>query len=869
MSVEYKNDDFVLKFMDHSDKVRNIVDRYEAYLHAFTTSDFEHVREAIRQSVAFFVSDQYPTTRDLADSTYSMSRALQRRYATKGEYLDNLRIPDRKSVTVDLATGTGKSWVIFGVAQIMLAEGVVDKVLVLCPSLTIEEELRTKFERFTGDGTLTRILEELGARFPSPGIKNANVPILDGDICVENIHAAYQRTGSSIEDSFKGKGSRTLVISDEAHHIYSETDAATKKWFDFLVNPDFGFQYLLGLSGTPYIKDQYFHDIIFRYGLRQAMEDGVVKKINYKVEESTTEKGFFETYAKHVELRDKYSDVLKPITIIITDRIVTCVQVWDELVGFLAEKAGLSRSEAAKRAIWVTSGVPTNKTDRAEVLRLVAEPEKVRKANVAVLKTVDDPHNEVEWIVSVSMLTEGWDVKNVFQIVPHERRAFNSKLLIAQVLGRGLRVPPELSQPVYVTINNHESWTNEIRDLYRGVLEIENRIGWGFTAAKDGYEFPLYNLTYAPQLDTVETKGKKAEEPDKVILSPQEERREEHSEYSETGTFRFTVEMRDRIGLDQAVREIKLFLKDHDEKLAAKWSSKRIREWITGNLERCGYGQDWLSRENLGRMKQAFGPVFRQAGVPVPRMKLRADGFEQVSIKDMPRQSFSESQLRERKGYVIFDADSSRGLTGDEKEMFEGFVNDRHDYAQVRERYVRYGGQEEDLVFLKENLVEVNNVIGPQNMLFLSSSPEMRFAKGLLNVYRDLFDSAVKSPDRGFYQIPYSYKPTEKGSSHVKRENFNPDFLIKLKEKQRIFVVEIKDDSDSSRKNRAKYRDGREHFDQLNTTLAANGIDWIYHFYFLSPEDYSPFFQAVRDQNWAWKSQLMQQLEAPQTANVD
>ena len=726
-----------------------------------------------------------------------------------------------------------------------------------------------KFERFSGDGTLTRILEELGARFPSPGIKNANVPILEGDICVENIHAAYERTGSSIEDSFKGKGDRTLVISDEAHHIYSEADAATKKWFDFLVNLDFGFNYLLGLSGTHYIKDQYFHDIIFRYGLRQAMEDGVVKKINYKIEESTTEKGFFETYAKHAELREKYGDVLKPLTIIVTDRIVTCVQVWNELVGFLAEQEHFTREEAAQKIIWVTSGVPTNKIDKAEVLRLVLKPEKVRKANVSALKTVDDPLNEVEWIVSVSMLTEGWDVKNVFQIVPHERRAFNSKLLIAQVLGRGLRVPAELSQPVYVTINNHESWTNEIRDLYRGVLEIENRIGWGVTEAKHGYAFPLYNLTYAPQLDTIETKEKAADEPDTVILAPQEEHREEYSEYSETGTFRFTVEMRDRIGLDQAVREIKLFLKDHDDKLAAKWSSMRVREWVTGNLERCGYGQDWLSRENLGRMKQAFGPLFRQAGVPTPRMKLRADGFEPISVKDMPRQSFSESQLRDRKGYVIFDTDSWKGLSADEKELFEGFVNDRNDYAQVKERYVRYGGQEEDVVFLKENLIEIDGLHGPQNMLFLASTPEMKFAEDLLGVYPDLFDSAIKSPDRGFYQIPYSYKPTEMGSSHVKRENFNPDFLIKLKDNQRIFVVEIKDDSDSSRKNRAKYRDGKAHFEQLNAILAANAIDWFYHFFFLSPEDYSPFFQAVRDQNWAWKSQLMQQLEAPRGANID
>ena len=105
--------------------------------------------------------------------------------------------------------------------------------------------------------------------------------------------------------------------------------------------------------------------------------------------------------------------------------------------------------------------------------------------------------------------------------------------------------------------------------------------------------------------------------------------------------------MRDRIRLDQAVREIKLLLKDHDEKLAARWSSKRVREWIIGNLKDRGYPEGWLSRENLGKMKQAFGPLFRQSRVPAPRMKLRADGFEPVNIKDMARQSFSESQLRD------------------------------------------------------------------------------------------------------------------------------------------------------------------------------------------------------------------------------
>jgi len=43
---------------------------------------------------------------------------------------------------------------------------------------------------------------------------------------------------------------------------------------------------------------------------------------------------------------------------------------------------------------------------------------KEHQVNLAKLKNVDRPNSRVEWIVSVSMLSEGWDVKNVFQIVP-------------------------------------------------------------------------------------------------------------------------------------------------------------------------------------------------------------------------------------------------------------------------------------------------------------------------------------------------------------------------------------------------------------------------------------------------------------------
>src|SRR5262245_37208141 len=94
------------------------------------------------------------------------------------------------------------------------------------------------------------------------------------------------------------------------------------------------------------------------------------------------------------------------------------------------------------------------------------------------------------------MLSEGWDVKNVFQIVPHEERAFNSKLLIAQVLGRGLRRPNgwQGEEPI-VTMFNHDAWSGRIKHLVNEILEIERRLTSTVDLASP-YNFELHNLDY-------------------------------------------------------------------------------------------------------------------------------------------------------------------------------------------------------------------------------------------------------------------------------------------------------------------------------------------------------------------------------------
>jgi superfamily II DNA or RNA helicase len=64
----------------------------------------------------------------------------------------------------------------------------------------------------------------------------------------------------------------------------------------------------------------------------------------------------------------------------------------------------------------------------------VKEEETVQK-----LLTVEQNDNPVEIVIHVNMLKEGWDVTNLYTIIP--LRAANARTLIEQSIGRGLRLP--------------------------------------------------------------------------------------------------------------------------------------------------------------------------------------------------------------------------------------------------------------------------------------------------------------------------------------------------------------------------------------------------------------------------------------------
>ena len=81
------------------------------------------------------------------------------------------------------------------------------------------------------------------------------------------------------------------------------------------------------------------------------------------------------------------------------------------------------------------NGAYRNKTITVHSKQKGAETE----ANTRLLLDVESPDNPVEIVIHVNMLKEGWDVNNLYTIVPLRTAA--SKILREQMVGRGLRLP--------------------------------------------------------------------------------------------------------------------------------------------------------------------------------------------------------------------------------------------------------------------------------------------------------------------------------------------------------------------------------------------------------------------------------------------
>ncbi len=825
----FQNKDLVLKVSPNYDPKRFDPNKYEAFLDALC-GDREYQKEAIREAMRYFLGGEYKSLKELAEKDYYNNPKLQEKYSSFEDFLSRLQLPDKLSCSLDHATATGKSYVMYGIARIMLAEGAVDQVLVLCPSNTIEAGLTEKFRTLSADKTLKDLLPA-DSKIANPRIINASNTIQKGDICIENIHATYINTKSAIEDSLVWKGERTLVLNDEAHHLMSPSDTALKKWKEFLLDPKYGFKFIVNVSGTCYIGDDYFTDVIHRFPLRDSIDDKFVKSIRYVAEDSSgsEDEKFQKIYDNHIENKTVKYRKVKPITILVTKNIAACKRLTDKLVAFLATKEKISKEQAAEKVLIVTSA-------------------NEHKSNIPILRRVDDKDNPIEWITSVSMLSEGWDVKNVFQIVPHEERAFNSKLLIAQVLGRGLRIPEVYggNQPV-VTVFNHDKWSGSIKHLVDEVLEIEKRIHSYPVEKKEDYNFELYQIAY--DKETVETKEFLKEDEFELLkkgyitYSSQEEDVEKSTTYvravsGESDVKKTLIEFKmysvDELAHDVSNR-LRIFDQEAGTNYSGEWPKEKIAKIIRQSLQQVNDKTGMVGEENRQKTIQAFG-VIKRKGSTFPRIVLKSKEPYEISTRKINKNSVGVGSLR-RDSTVFWD-DYSMSL---------GEAVDRKLLKEI----------EEDESLPRKALIKVENKYNfktPLNVALASYEPERRFIRGLTaEQTAKALDAWIKSLDVGFYSIEYSWRKGE----HPKQGSFNPDFFIKVGND--IIVVEIKMDGDISDENKDKLRYAREHFERVNELQNEQR----YCFKFLSPSSYDLFFKALKEKTYReFRSELEAELEA-------
>src|SRR5699024_8291405 len=136
------------------------------------------------------------------------------------------------------------------------------------------------------------------------------------------------------------------------------------------------------------INNEYYNDVIYRYSLREAIDDKIVKSIDY-AQKDDSGNNLYEKFQKIYENHNeniKRNSKLKQLTILITKDINKAKGLKEDLIDFLVKWEERTIEEIEKKVLIVTSH-----SDHA--------------SNIVELDYVDDKSNSVEWIISVSMLT--------------------------------------------------------------------------------------------------------------------------------------------------------------------------------------------------------------------------------------------------------------------------------------------------------------------------------------------------------------------------------------------------------------------------------------------------------------------------------
>ena len=272
-----------------------------------------------------------------------------------------------------------------------------------------------------------------------------------------------------------------MVLNDEAHHIHDSKLAWFKSIEDIhngLLQKGGKLSLQVDVTATPKHNDgAIFVQTVADYPLVEAISQNVVKHPVLPDEESRdklTERQsakYTEKYADYLELgviewRKAYAEHekmgVKAVLFVMTDDTRNC----DEVAEYLE-----NRYPDLQDAVLVIHTKQNGEISEAASAKNKEELEKLRKQ----AKEIDSIESPYKAIVSVLMLKEGWDVRNVTTIVGLRPYSAKSNILPEQTLGRGLRRMYLDGVEEYVSVVGTDAFMTFVESIQAEGVELERR----------------------------------------------------------------------------------------------------------------------------------------------------------------------------------------------------------------------------------------------------------------------------------------------------------------------------------------------------------------------------------------------------------
>lgn len=354
---------------------------------------------------------------------------------------------DFMSLTFALATGVEKTRLMGAFITYLYTQKGIKNFFVVAPNLTIYEKLKQDLGNpssekyvFRGIGCFKSMLPNLitGENYREKGMMGG---FSDVTINIFNISKFNRELGKIRNLSeylgtsyFNYLASRDdlVVLMDESHHYRADKGLAAINE----LKPVLG----LELTATPQVeqgtKTVKFKNVVYEYPLSAAIKDGFTKTpyamtrrdiADYNFTQDEIDKMMLsDGISNHERVKERLKDYainngvepVKPFVLVVCKDTKHAEQV----------KAYISSSD-------FYDGKYADKTIILHSNQKGAEKDE----NVQLLLDVEKFTNPIEIVVHVNILKEGWDVNNLYTIIPLRTAA--SQTLREQTIGRGLRLP--------------------------------------------------------------------------------------------------------------------------------------------------------------------------------------------------------------------------------------------------------------------------------------------------------------------------------------------------------------------------------------------------------------------------------------------